>query len=105
MFRPTQAPVTYRAAARQNAANGELDPIKPTTAAGELVGFYAHSFQDGDEEMGEREFMMIGVSLPGRVVIDSGIRLVVLVPFRELEVTAILEAKVFPARREDGVVS
>lgn len=48
--------------------------------------------------------MMVGVFLPNCVFRDSGIRLVVFVSCSELEVAAILEAEVFAAGGDDGVV-
>ena len=54
--------------------------------------------------MSEGEFMIVGVALPACVIRDSGIGLVVIVSFSELEVAAILEAEVFAAGRDDGVV-
>ena len=72
----------------------QLDPIESTLEAGELVGLYTHSFQDGEEEMGERPFMMFDVASPTRVVVNSGVILMVFVS-GELEVAAVFEAKVF----------
>ena len=48
--------------------------------------------------------MIVGVASPTCVIRDSGIGLVVFVSFSELEVTAILEAEVSAAGRNDGVV-
>ena len=48
--------------------------------------------------------MMVGVALPTCVIRDSGVGLIVFVSFSELEVAAILEAEVFAAGGDDGVV-
>jgi hypothetical protein len=42
-----------------------LDSVKTALVAGELVGFDTHSFQDGDKEMSEGEFMIVGVASLG----------------------------------------
>ena len=41
-----------------------LDSVETALVARELVGFDAHSLQDGDEEMGEGDFMIARVALP-----------------------------------------
>jgi len=81
-----------------------LDSVKAALVARELVGFDAHSLQDGDEEMGEGEFMIAGVALPTGVIRDSGIGLVVFVSLSELEVATVPEAQVPAAGGNDRVV-
>ena len=48
--------------------------------------------------------MIVGVAAPTCVIRDSGVGLVVFVSFSELEVAAILEAEVFAAGGDNGVV-
>lgn len=45
-----------------SAEHQDVSGLGPFTVCG--VGLYAHSLQEGGGEMGEKEFMMVGISLP-----------------------------------------
>ena len=82
-----------------------LHAIQRARASGKGIGLYAKALENADEQMAQRLILLLDRTTPAGVADDPGAgKTTVLKQIDVLEVAAVIEAEVFAARGDDGII-